>query len=162
MHSRLPVAGFTLLEAMIALAIVALGMMAVNTQLNRYVVGTAYMEKKSLASWIAANALTELSVSPQWPAIGDSDNEIEFALRQWIVHAEISETPIENLRRADVSVSLADDPGRQIHTMSAFIEPPPPPGFPPVTWLPVGPGFTDPAGGMRAAARDGDNQEPAQ
>ena len=45
--------GFTLLEAMVALVIVALGMMAVNGQLNRYVVAASFVEKKTLASWIA-------------------------------------------------------------------------------------------------------------
>ncbi len=40
--------GFTLLEAMVALIIVALGMMAVNTQLNRYAAASFYVEQKTL------------------------------------------------------------------------------------------------------------------
>lgn len=138
------VAGFTLLEAMIALAIVALGMMAVNTQLNRYVMSAIYIEQKTLASWIASNILTELSVAPQWPEVGDTTGEVEFAQRQWIWRAEVSATPIENLRRVDVAVFLEDDPEIQIHTMSAFLEPPPPRGFVPLNWLSVGMGI----GGM--------------
>ena len=43
-------AGFTLLEAMVALIIVALGMMAVATQINRYVVTAQSVEEKTLAS----------------------------------------------------------------------------------------------------------------
>ncbi|MEE8237789.1 MAG: type II secretion system minor pseudopilin GspI [Gammaproteobacteria bacterium] len=138
------VAGFTLLEAMIALAIVALGMMAVNTQLNRYVMSAIYIEQKTLASWIASNILTELSVAPQWPEVGDTTGDVEFAQRQWIWRAEVSATPIENLRRVDVAVFLDDDPEIQIHTMSAFLEPPPPRGFVPLNWLSVGMGI----GGM--------------
>ncbi len=83
-------AGFTLLEAMVALAIVALGMMAVNTQLNRYVLSAVFIEQKTLASWIASNVLTELSVDPEWPAIGEQGGEVEFAQRQWVWEAEIS------------------------------------------------------------------------
>ena len=138
------VTGFTLLEAMIALAIVALGMMAVNTQLNRYVMSAIYIEQKTLASWIASNILTELSVAPQWPEVGDTTGDVEFAQRQWIWRAEVSATPIENLRRVDVAVFLDDDPEIQIHTMSAFLEPPPPRGFVPLNWLSVGMGI----GGM--------------
>ncbi len=137
-HTKL--AGFTLLEAMIALAIVALGMMAVNTQLNRYVVSTAFIEQKSLASWIASNTLTDLSVAPQWPPLGATEGEVTFAQREWIWRAEVSETPVENLRRADVAVFLTDSPELQIHTMSGFIEPPPPRGFVPLNWLSVGMG----------------------
>ena len=43
--------GFTLLESMVALAIVALGMMAVHTQLNRFIVSALVTEEKTLASW---------------------------------------------------------------------------------------------------------------
>ena len=56
--------GFTLIEVMVALVIVAFGMMAVHTQLNRYVAASTYVEQKTLASWIATNKLTELGVGP--------------------------------------------------------------------------------------------------
>jgi general secretion pathway protein I len=127
--------GFTLLESMVALAIVALGMMAVHTQLNRFVISAVITEEKTLASWIASNKLTELSVATTWPEIGTSDDEVEFAQRDWQLEIEISETQVENLRRADVRVFLSQDPDRLIHTLSALIEPPPPAGFLPVRWF---------------------------
>jgi general secretion pathway protein I len=130
--------GFTLLEAMVALAIVALGMMAVNTQLNRYVVSAQVTEEKTLASWIAANKLTELSVDQTWPALGRRDEDIEFAQRQWLIRYEVLETPAENLRRIDVRVYLADDTDRIVHSVSGFVEPPPPNGYMPVRWSVAG------------------------
>ena len=129
--------GFTLLETLVALAIVALGMMAVQTQLNRYVVGAVFIENKVLASWIASNRIAELSVAPQWPALGETREELEFAQRIWIWRAEISETPVENLRRVDVSVVLANQPERTLHTVSGLLEPPPPTGIPSPSWVPV-------------------------
>jgi general secretion pathway protein I len=127
--------GFTLLEAMIALVIVALGMMAVNTQLNRYAVAAIYIEQKTLASWIATNKITELSVAGTWPELGDSEEELDFAGRRWQCQIEIGETPVENLRRVDVSVALADDPERVLHKVSGLVEPPAPSGFVPLRWL---------------------------
>ncbi|NNC66251.1 MAG: type II secretion system minor pseudopilin GspI [Gammaproteobacteria bacterium] len=127
--------GFTLLESMVALAIVALGMMAVHTQLNRFVISAVITEEKTLASWIASNKLTELSVATTWPEVGTSDDEVEFAQRDWQLEIEVSETQVENLRRADVRVFLSQDPDRLIHTLSALIEPPPPAGFLPVRWF---------------------------
>lgn len=127
-------AGFTLLEAMVALVIVALGMMAVNTQLNRYAVAAAYVEQKTLASWIATNKLTELSVAPTWPEVGDYEEDVEFAGQQWRCEIEVAETPVENLHRVDVSVRLLSDPERVVHKVSALIEPPAPPGFLPPQW----------------------------
>lgn len=138
MVHRMTLRGFTLLEVMIALVIVSLGMMAVNIQLNRYVVSAAYIQEKTLASWIASNQLTLMSITPQWPSIGTTQGEEEFAQRLWLWQAEVSETPIDNLRRVDITVSLVDDPEFEIHAMSAFLEPPLPPGFPSVNWLSIG------------------------
>ena len=80
---RMRSAGFTLIEVMVALVIVSLGMMAVNTQLNRYTVAATYVEQKTLASWIATNKLTELSIAPTWPSVGDYEEDVEFAGQQW-------------------------------------------------------------------------------
>ncbi len=133
--------GFTLLETLVALVIVALGMMAVHTQLNRYAVGAAIIENKVLASWIASNRIAELSVATQWPPLGLTRDELDFARRTWVLSAEVSETPVENLRRVDVSVALADQPEQMLHTVSGLLEPPPPPGIPAPIWRR---GVTDP------------------
>jgi general secretion pathway protein I len=131
------VTGFTLIEAVVALLIVSLGMMAVYTQLNQYVSTAAYIQDKTLASWIATNRLTELSLDSTWPEVGDEEDEVEFAGRNWHYVLEVSETAVPNLHRADVSVSLAEDPDRVIQLVSALIEPPPPRGFVPPRWLSV-------------------------
>ena len=46
----------------------------------------------------------------------------------------MSETPVANLRRVDVSVRLLSDPERIVRKVSALIEPPAPPGFLPPQW----------------------------
>jgi general secretion pathway protein I len=132
--------GFTLIEAMVALAIVALGMIAVNMQLGRYAQSAIRTEEKTLASWIATNKITELSVQKTWPDIGKDEEDVDFAGREWHCRVEVQETPAENLRRVDVSVSLADRPDNVIQKVSGFIEPPLPPGFGGVRWLTSGGG----------------------
>jgi general secretion pathway protein I len=127
-------AGFTLIEVMVALVIVALGMMAVNTQLNRYTVAATYIEQKTLASWIATNKLTELSIGNTWPSVGDSEEDVEFAGQQWRCNIEVAETAVPNLHRVDVSVTLRSDPERVVHKVSALIEPPAPAGFQSPQW----------------------------
>jgi general secretion pathway protein I len=126
---RAACAGFTLLEAMVALVIVSLGMMAVNSQLNRYAAASAYVEQKTLASWIATNKLTELSVGSAWPAVGETKEDIDFAGQKWHCAIKVQETDVKNLHRVDVSVSLTAEPERVVHKVSALIEPPAPPGF---------------------------------
>jgi general secretion pathway protein I len=134
MAGRRRVQGFTLLEAMVALVIVALGMMAVNTQLNRYTAAAIYTEQKTLASWIASNKLTELSIASTWPDLGEHDEDVDFAGQKWRCAIKVQETPVMNLHRVDVSVYLASDPEHVVHKVSALIEPPAPPGFQPPQW----------------------------
>lgn len=119
---------------MIALAIVSLGMMAVSSQLNSYVIVATQVEETALASWIATNKLTELSVAPQWPAVGEYEEELEFAGRQWHCAIEVEETEVTNLHRVDVSVSLMSDPERVVRKVSGLIEPPAPAGFMAPQW----------------------------
>ncbi|MBN1237159.1 MAG: type II secretion system minor pseudopilin GspI [Gammaproteobacteria bacterium] len=132
--------GFTLLEAMVALVIVALGMMAVNSQLGRFAVTTQHIEEKTLASWIATNKITELSIQTQWPELGEDEEELDFAGRTWQCQVEVSETPVPNLRRVDVRVSFAETPEDVIHTVTGLVEPPAPAGVVPVNWMPAGAG----------------------
>jgi general secretion pathway protein I len=119
---------------MVALVIVALGMLAVNSQLNRYVVAASFVETKTLASWVATNQITALGVGPVWPEVGDSEEEVEFAGRQWHCQIVVSETDVQNLHRVDISVALATDPERVLHKVSGLIEPPVPAGFLPLEW----------------------------
>jgi general secretion pathway protein I len=136
--------GFTLIEAMVALVIVALGMIAVNMQLGRYAQSAIRTEEKTLASWIATNKITELSVQRTWPDLGKDEEDVDFAGREWHCRIEVQKTPADNLRRVDVSVSLADRPDIVIQKVSGFIEPPLPAGFGAVRWLTSG-------GGQRGA-----------
>jgi general secretion pathway protein I len=126
--------GFTLLEALVALFIVAIGMAAVFMQLNQYINTATYIRDKTLASWIASNRLTEISIQPGWPELGDEREELEYANRLWTLDIATSETEVENLRRVDISISLPDSPDIAVHRVSALIEPSPPRGFAPLRW----------------------------
>ena len=134
MQRRHLFAGFTLLEVLVAMVIVAVGMMGVHKLLNEYVKTSAGIEERTLASWIATNKLTELAIGPTWPPLGDYDEEVEFANRQWRCEVLVSETEVTNLRRVDVAVFLVTDPERVVRKVSALIEPPAPPGFLPPQW----------------------------
>jgi general secretion pathway protein I len=133
------VGGFTLIEALVALAIVAFGMMAVNAQLGRFAATATYMKQKTLASWIATNKITELSLAAQWPGVGKSEGDLEFANQEWFWQAEVTQTELPNLRRVDVSVSLRSDREAVLHKVSGLLEPPAPPGFGTVSWIGVAP-----------------------
>jgi general secretion pathway protein I len=142
-------AGFTLIEVLVALAVIALGLTAVIKALGEYTYAANYMRQKTLASWIATNKLTEIAIAPTWPALGDYDEDVEFARQQWRCAIEVSETAVMNLRRVDVSVSLLGKPDVVVHKVSALIEQPAPQGFLPPHWSAPPSGADDGQGGGR-------------
>ena len=121
--------GIVLLEVMIALVVVSLGMLAVHGTLIKFAETAHYMKKKSLASWIASNKITEFSLAPRWPEIGETSGNLDFANLEWYWQAKVSQTEVENLRRVDVTVAFADTRDAVVHSLFGLIEPPPPPGI---------------------------------
>ena len=137
---RLANRGFTLIETVVALLIVALGMTAAYMQLNQATSNSIYLREKTLASWIGSNFVTQYSLAPEWPVIGDIEEQLEYAGLEWHLFIEVSETDVDSLRRVDVAVALEDRPERIIHTVSGLVEQPVSGNFPPVNWNRVGQG----------------------
>ena len=54
--------GFSLIEVLVAVAIVALALPALLLNTMQQMDGTAYLREKIIASWVASNALTEIQI----------------------------------------------------------------------------------------------------
>ncbi|MBM4218612.1 MAG: type II secretion system protein GspI [Gammaproteobacteria bacterium] len=101
--------GFTLVEVVVALAIVAIGMLAVFKTIGDTTHNVSNLRDRSFATWIADNRLTEIRVSGQMPSVEETTGEVEFAGRRWHWVAKVSQTQVKGLRRIDVSVRRDDD-----------------------------------------------------
>jgi general secretion pathway protein I len=99
--------GFTLLEVLVALAILALSAAAVLRQTQLGVRHQQQLELKSAALWIADDTLASLSLSSNFLPVGRAVRTVSLQGRDWDVTTDISATPDENLRRVVVSVALA-------------------------------------------------------
>ncbi len=101
--------GFTLVEVVVALAIVAVGMLAVFKTIGDTVNNVSYLRDRSFAAWIADNRITEIRLSGQMPSVDETKGELEYAGRQWHWVTQVAQTPVEGLRRIDVRVRRAGD-----------------------------------------------------
>ena len=103
--------GFTLIEVLVALAIVAIGMAALMTALTSSAGTTVYMRDKTLAEWVALNQLETVRLALQRPKKGKTDGDAEMAGRKWKWHQEVLETEVKGIMRVDVSVKPAEVAG---------------------------------------------------
>src|SRR6186713_658627 len=98
MRARRP-GGFTLLEVMIALAVVGIGLVAASSSIAQLTSNGIYLRDKSFGHWIAMNKLAEMRLAETWPSTGKSDDEIDYGGQRWHWTAEVIETDVETLRR---------------------------------------------------------------
>lgn len=131
--SRPRAAGFTLIEVMVALAIVSISLAAVAAAVSQMVDAANAMQQRTYASWIAQNKIAEMRLANVIPDVSETSGEQLYAGQEWAWTATVSETGVENLYRVDVEVSLA---GAQyaIRTVSGFIGEPVMPGLANSAW----------------------------
>jgi general secretion pathway protein I len=113
--------GFTLIEVLAALVIVALGMLGVIQAVTQTARNGTYLREKTLAHWIAMNLITERRLMPSPPDVAESNDEVDFAGQRWRWTMKVTQTEIDSMRRMDVSVRPADAPeGRALATLTGF------------------------------------------
>jgi len=113
--------GFTLIEVLAALVIVALGMLGVIQAVTQTARNGAYLREKTLAHWIAMNVITEQRLQATPPEVAETSDEVEFAGQRWRWTNKVTQTEVESLRRMDVSVRPADRPeGQALTTVTGF------------------------------------------
>jgi type II secretion system protein I len=100
--------GFTLIEVLVAMAIVAIGMAAVLGTLTSSAEGVSYLRDKTLANWVALNQIALARLKGQAPPPGKSDGDTDYAGRKWHWHQEVATTQLPGMVRMDVSVRPAD------------------------------------------------------
>lgn len=102
--------GFTLIEVVVAIAIVALGLGALFTVLANTAGNVGSLRERTFASWIAHNRIAEVRLGATFPAVDRATGDLEYAGLQWRYEQVVSQTAVEGLRRIDVSVGRKDAP----------------------------------------------------
>jgi len=144
--------GFTLIEVLAALVIVALGMLGVIQAVTQTASNGTYLREKTLAHWIGLNVVTERRLQPSPPEVSESSDEVEFAGRRWRWTMRVTQTEVESLRRMDVSVRTVDAPeGSALATVTGFYG---------TAIGAAGGGSVDWAGTQSAAGPDDDEPDP--
>ncbi len=81
--------GFTLVEMLVAVTVLAIAMAAILAGMARYADNAARLRERTIALWVAHNRLTEIALQPTWPDLGRSDGEMHMAGRTWKWEVEV-------------------------------------------------------------------------
>lgn len=109
--------GFTLIEVLVALAIVAMALGAGAAAMSSLTRITARQADTLLAQVCADNALVQVRLLKQMPGVGRSTQTCEQAGRAYEVLTEVSPTPNPNFRRVQAQVSLQGQPQLSVSTV---------------------------------------------
>lgn len=101
--------GFTLIEILVALAVVAVALAAGSQATTALMRGAERQGEVWLAQLCAENALTQLRLQRQVPPTGDSSSDCEQGGRRFEVTVSVSPTPNPNFRRVDALVDTGED-----------------------------------------------------
>ena len=125
--------GFTLVEVMVALVVIALSLTGIAVVLGDMLNNATWLKESTYASWIAQNKIVELRAANEYPDADETSGDVTYANSEWSWRAVVTETGIENLWRVDVSVSRPG--GDNIRTVTGFIGEPVPPNTSNTVWL---------------------------
>lgn len=120
-------AGFTLVEVLVALAIVSIALLAALRAAGQGTSNFGELRARLLAGWVAENLVAEQRARGEWLPLGiqrgmGQQAGIAFAWRE-----EVIATPNPAFRRIDVFVSAAADEPRYLARLTGFLVQPPVP-----------------------------------
>ncbi len=114
--------GFTLLEVMVALAVLAISLGALSKGVSNYLNNASYLQDRTLATWVAENRITELQILQVWPKADTSKGTSQMAGREW--HWVQKVTPIDGrpeIRQIQIQVLKNPDDKHPLATLIALI-----------------------------------------
>lgn len=100
--------GFTLVEVLVALLIVALGLTALMSTVSGTARSSGYLRDKALAQWIALNRLVEVRLNIKKAGQNSDLGELDYANRRWHYDTRYFDTSIASMRRVVVRVWAGD------------------------------------------------------
>lgn len=114
-------AGFTLVEVLVALAIIAIALLAAMRAAGQGTNNVGELRSRLLAGWVAENLLAEHRARRDWLPLGIQRGSarqggLEFAWRE-----EIIATPNPSFRRVDVRVFAGAEESHSLAHLAGFV-----------------------------------------
>jgi general secretion pathway protein I len=112
--------GFTLLEVLVALSILAVALTGALRALGNGAQSAGLLRERLLADWVARDQLARLRAQAAWPPVGRIEGEAEQAGRRYRWRQTTQGTPNPLFRRVELEVFEAAGESPRA-SLSAFV-----------------------------------------
>jgi general secretion pathway protein I len=113
--------GFTLIEVLVALAVLAIALSAIIKTMSANTLNSIYLRDRTLAQWVALNKITEMQLNPDWPSPGKTDGSTVMGNHEWFWEAEVKTTPDNDVDTITLRVRGQRDAEHPVSTLQAYI-----------------------------------------
>lgn len=113
--------GFTLVEVLVAVAVLAIALAGVISAMARQASNAGYLKQKTIAMWVAHNRLAELQLQGEAPETGRSDGKVEMSGAEWQWNAAVISTEDPRLRRVDIEVRAPGQKDGSLAQLTGFL-----------------------------------------
>ena len=116
--------GFTLLEVLVALSVLAIALASIIKVSANQAINTEHLRDKTLAHWVAMNQIAQLQLTRQWPPTGKKRGTEEMGWHEWHWQSIVSDTPDNRVRRIQLKVFRNRDDESPVTQLSSFLSQP--------------------------------------
>lgn len=118
--------GFTLVEILVALAIVAIALTAGMRALTQATDSATALKARTLALWIAQDRLAAAQIATPWPALGSYKGDAQQAGSSFVWQASVTTTPNPAFRKIEIVVAEPQTPDYALARLTGFLGNPEP------------------------------------
>lgn len=115
--------GFTLIEILVAVAILAVALAATTRAASVATDGALETRQRLLATWSAENRIAEIRARRLFPAAGSTRYNATQGGLALVIDEVVADTPNPVIRRVDLAVADARDPNRVLTRLTAYVSP---------------------------------------
>ncbi|WP_455220680.1 type II secretion system minor pseudopilin GspI [Kaarinaea lacus] len=118
--------GFTLIEVIVALGIIATAMAAVMMTVSANARNAAGLKERTFAHWVAMNQMAELHIlnDREWPAIKKTTGSALMAEHEWHWEQEVEKTPVDKIRKVTIRVRVNEDDEYPMAALTGYVQQP--------------------------------------
>jgi general secretion pathway protein I len=118
---RAPECGFTLIEILVALAVIAVALAAGMRALAQSIDAATLLKHRTLALWVAQNQLAAAQLVPGGPAPGLREGDAEQAGVTFRWRESVGGTPNPAFRKVEVTVTTPDQPDYALAQIVGYV-----------------------------------------